>query len=104
MTGGVLMNKRLSTTIRGVLASVAAVAIVLGTHSITSHAQGGRIRIARDLRDRAARDGRVRVLVELNVPGHIPDGRLANILARLGQRHRGGPIPSRVMSRLSCAS
>ena len=105
MTGGAHMNrKRLSTAIGGVLASVAAAAIVLGTHSITSHAQGGRIRIARDLRDRAARDGRVRVLVELNVPGHIPDGRLPNILARLGQRQRVGAVQSRVLSRLSGAS
>jgi subtilisin len=105
MNGGVLMNrKRLSTTIRGALASVAAAAIVLGTHGITSHAQGGPIRIARDLRDRAARDGRVRVLVELNLPGHVAEGRLPNILARLGQRQRLSALQSRVISRLSGAS
>ena len=105
MTGGVLMNRRRPvTTIRGVLASVAAAAIVLGTNGITSHAQGGRIRIARDLRERAARDGRVRVLVELNLPGHVADGRLPNILARLGQRQRVGALQSRVLSRLSAAS
>src|SRR4249919_2853771 len=105
MTGGVLMNRRrLVTTIRGVLASVAAAAIVLGTNGITSHAQGGRIRIARDLRERAARDGRVRVLVELNLPGHVADGRLPNVLARLGQRQRVSAIQSRVLTRLSAAS
>ena len=97
-------RKRLSTTIRGVLASVAAVAIVLGSHEITSHAQNGPVRIARELRDRAARDGRVRVLVQLNVPGHVPEGRLPNILARLGQRQRVSAIQSRVLTRMSAAS
>jgi subtilisin family serine protease len=94
-------NKRLMTTLRGGVVAIAAAAAVLVWQQTPSEAQGGPPRVPRDLRDRAARDGRVRVLVQLNLPGHIPDGRLPNAASRLGQRQRLNALQSRVLSRLS---
>ena len=94
-------NTRLTTTVRTGLAAIAALAVVLASHQASTQAQGGPPRVPRELRDRAAREGRVRVLVELSLPGHVPDGRLSNRLARLGQRQRLSALQSRVLSRLS---
>jgi subtilisin family serine protease len=105
MNGGAQMNtKRLSATLRGALAAIAAAAVVLGSQELTSHAQAGPPRVARELRDRAAREGRVRVLVQLNLPGHVPDGRLSNRLAQIEQRGALSALQSRVLSRASRAS
>src|SRR5262245_15748853 len=56
-------------------------------------------RVSAALRDRAARDGRVRVLVELNVPGFVAEGQL-NPPARLGQRQRTTAQQARVLAGL----
>ena len=95
-------NTRLTATVRTGLAAIAAVAVVLASHQ-ASTAQGGPPRVPRELRDRAAREGRVRVLVQLNLPGHEADGLLSNV-ARLGQRQRLSALQTRVLSRLSQSS
>ncbi|OFW25350.1 MAG: hypothetical protein A3H97_06430, partial [Acidobacteria bacterium RIFCSPLOWO2_02_FULL_65_29] len=86
------------------LATIAAVSVVLVAYNAPSQAQGGPPRVPRELGDRAAREGRVRVLVQLNLADHVPDGDLPNGLARLGQRQRLSTLQARVLSRLSPSS
>src|SRR5438552_1388527 len=103
------MRDRSARSVHLTLTTVAvALVLLLGGDTTSSQsnsaAQGPRRpRVSKALLDRAARDGRVRVLVELNVPGgHFPEGRLSN-LARLDQRGRLTAQRSRVLSRLSPA-
>ena len=95
------MITRPSTRLRFTLASLAAAILVLiSTQTLIPQSLVGS-KIPQQVRDRAARGERVRVLVQLNVPGHVPEGSLPNGLARLKQRQRVDALQSRVLSRLS---
>jgi hypothetical protein len=87
------------------LAAFAATAVFLMSSApVLPQGQGGPARLSRELRDRAARGERVRVLIELNLPGHLPDGRLSNLNARLGQRQRLNAVQGRLLGRLPPAA
>jgi subtilisin family serine protease len=62
-------------------------------------------RVPSELRDRAGLEGRIRVIVELNIAGgHLPEGLLANAANRAAQRQRLREQQTRVLSRLSPAA
>jgi subtilisin family serine protease len=91
------------SALRTGLALCAALAVVaLTTEPVSPQAQDEARRVPRGLRDRADRGERVRVLVELNLQGHVAEGRLAGA-ARAAQRQRLGALQTRVLSRLAPA-
>ncbi len=62
--------------------------------------------VPQELRERALREGRVRVIVELEVPGVIvrPEGLLQSIAARLAQRRHIAGTQSRLLSLLGAVT
>jgi subtilisin family serine protease len=91
----------LRTALRTGFALCAALAVVaLTTEPVSPQAQADGRRVPRGLRDRADRGERVRVLVELNLQGHVAEGRLA-AAARSVQRQRLTALQNRVLSRLA---
>lgn len=96
------MTAQATSTLRLASASIAAaVVVLLAQQPLFPQAPPGAARVPTELRDRAARSGRVRVIVELNVPGgHVPEGRFANAVERLGQRQRLNAVQTRVLSAL----
>lgn len=85
----------------GFAAAAAAILVLLSTQAVSPQAQDRASRVPNQLRDRAARGERVRVIVELNLPGHTPEGGLPNVAARIGQRQRLNALQGRLLSRLS---
>jgi hypothetical protein len=88
----------------GFAAMAAAVLVLLSSQTVSPQAQGRGAQVSRDIRDRAARGERVRVIVELNLVDHVPEGRLPTANARLGQRQRLNALQGRLLSRLSPAA
>jgi subtilisin len=77
----------------------AAAVLLLASPPLSTQAPPGVARVPDELRDRIGRAGRVRVIVELNVPGgHIPEARLPDIAGRFEQRQRLRALQSRVVS------
>ena len=99
------MNTRLSLRLRFTIASLAAaVVLLLSNQALIPQTLGGdQSKVSSRVRERAASGERVRVLVQLNLPGHVPEGRLRDNAARLDQRQRVNALQARVLSRLGNA-
>ena len=97
-----MTNAAVHTPARNAFASLAAVLVLLFSHPVSPQAQSPR-GVPPDVRDRAARGDRVRVLVELNLTDHVPEGRLSNASDRLVQRQRLNALQGRLLARLSPA-
>ena len=104
------MTDRPSRRLRFAIASFAvAVFVLLSNQTLIPQAAGGGSnaggsKIPQAVSDRAASGGRVRVIVELNVAGHVPEGNLQSNAARQNQRQRLNAAQARVMSRLPASS
>src|SRR5207247_5155658 len=73
------MTDRPVPRLRFAIASLAAaVLVLLSTQAVIPQTAGRGPEIAQQVRERTDRGERVRVLVELNVPGHVPEGNLPN--------------------------
>jgi len=90
--------------LRFTIASLAAaVVVLLSNQTLIPQTIGDASKISSRVRDRAAGGDRVRVLVQLNLPGHVPEGRLRTSGERLNQRERVSALQARVLSRLDSA-
>ena len=84
-----------------VLFLIAPISLCLAAQDLPAQAAGAPQQPP-GLRDRALRDGQVRVIVELRLPSgaHVPEGRAANAAAVLAQRRSIADAGARVLTRL----
>ena len=97
------MTRQRAAAVRAsVLLSFSLFAIFLSAQTPPARQPGGRRLVPEALRARAARDGRVRVLVELALPGgrHVAEGQLRNAVAVLAQRRDIGGASARILAAL----
>src|SRR3954452_21966507 len=88
-----------------VAASVLMIGLILVLRAGAAHpsaqAAAAPPRIAQDIRDRVARDGRVRLIVELKLStAHVPEAALPSAADVLSQRERIGTQRARLFERL----
>src|SRR5688572_14562283 len=81
-------------------AGAAAAVFLLSIERVSPQVPGVPPRVPLELRDRVDSGERVRFFVVVTVPGHVPEGRLASALARLGQRQRLNAVQGRLLGRL----
>ena len=85
-------------------AIVSALVLLVAGPAPSTHAAGEPV-VPQTLRDRAVRDGRVRIIVELNLRSgrHVPEGRLSGVAAAV-QRTEIRAAAARVLSSLRTSS
>jgi len=98
------MTSNRTAPARFTVASAIAVAIALVCWpGVSPRAAGGVLQISQELHSRAARDGHVRVIVEVNLPTDrfVPEASLPDATAVISQRRAINAAVQRVMSRLT---